>query len=56
MGIRLGIASTRDFRTVVRTHLSEPDNRNAVLFPEKIGGLYCRLDRPFARIYEKERP
>src|SRR5690606_32464015 len=26
--------------------LSAPDNRNMVLFPEKIGGKYCRLDRP----------
>ncbi len=56
VGIRMGIASTRDFKTVVRKHLSEPDNRNAVLFPEKVNGLYCRLDRPFARIYEKSRP
>ncbi|MCC6683188.1 MAG: glycoside hydrolase family 130 protein [Phycisphaeraceae bacterium] len=26
--------------------ISEPDNRNGVLFPEKIGGFYHRLDRP----------
>lgn len=26
--------------------ISEPDNRNGVLFPEKIGGKYHRLDRP----------
>ncbi len=26
--------------------ISEPDNRNGVLFPEKINGLYYRLDRP----------
>jgi predicted GH43/DUF377 family glycosyl hydrolase len=26
--------------------ISETDNRNGVLFPEKIGGLYARLDRP----------
>ncbi len=56
VGIRLGVAVTRDFEHVVRKHLSEPDNRNAVLFPEKIGGLYYRLDRPFARIYEQTRP
>ena len=24
-----------------------PDNRNMVLFPEKIGGYYYRLERPF---------
>jgi beta-1,4-mannooligosaccharide/beta-1,4-mannosyl-N-acetylglucosamine phosphorylase len=56
VGIRMGIATTRDFKKVERKFLSEPDNRNAVVFPEKINGLYCRLDRPFARIYEKERP
>lgn len=27
--------------------LSAPDNRNMVLFPEKIGGYYTRLERPF---------
>ena len=26
--------------------ISETDNRNGVLFPEKINGLYARLDRP----------
>jgi predicted GH43/DUF377 family glycosyl hydrolase len=26
--------------------ISEPDNRNGVLFPRKINGLYYRLDRP----------
>ena len=26
---------------------SVPDNRNMVLFPEKIGGMYVRLERPF---------
>lgn len=26
---------------------SAPDNRNMVLFPEKIGGKYVRLERPF---------
>jgi len=56
IGIRLGIAVTRDFKTVSRKFLSEPDNRNGVVFPEKIAGLYCRLDRPFTRCYAKERP
>ena len=27
---------------------SAPDNRNMVLFPEKIGGYYVRLERPFS--------
>jgi beta-1,4-mannooligosaccharide/beta-1,4-mannosyl-N-acetylglucosamine phosphorylase len=54
-GIHLCIARTKDFENWERIYKSEPDNRNAVIFPEKIGGLYCRLDRPFARGYKKER-
>ena len=27
--------------------ISTPDNRNMVLFPERIGGMYVRLERPF---------
>ena len=46
-GIRLGIAETEDFIHYRRISLSEPDNRNGALFPEKIGGLFARLDRPF---------
>ena len=29
-------------------YLSVPENRNAALFPEKIGGLYARLERPMS--------
>lgn len=44
---RLSLFETADFETFVwRGFISEPDNRNGVLFPEKIGGLYARLDRP----------
>lgn len=46
-GIRAGIAATKDFKTFTRISLSEPDNRNTALFPEKIGGYYARLIRPF---------
>jgi beta-1,4-mannooligosaccharide/beta-1,4-mannosyl-N-acetylglucosamine phosphorylase len=46
-GCCIAQASTRDFvRFQPMPHLSEPSNRNAVLFPEKINGLYARLDRP----------
>lgn len=46
-GCCIGMATTRDFITFKPyPFLSEPSNRNAVLFPEKIGGLYARLDRP----------
>ncbi|MBQ7712684.1 MAG: glycoside hydrolase family 130 protein [Clostridia bacterium] len=47
-GIRGGIARTdRDFRTLEMISMSAPDNRNMVLFPEKINGKYARLERPF---------
>jgi beta-1,4-mannooligosaccharide/beta-1,4-mannosyl-N-acetylglucosamine phosphorylase len=47
-GARIGIAKTRDFETYEHIAIgSEEGNRNGVLFPEKINGLYCRLDRPF---------
>jgi len=46
-GVRIGILKTQDFEKFQFIGFgSEPDNRNAVLFPEKINGLYCRLDRP----------
>jgi len=48
-GPRLGLAKTKDFRRIERICLaSEVENKDAVLFPEKIGGQYARLDRPVA--------
>ncbi|MBI4978034.1 MAG: glycoside hydrolase family 130 protein [Spirochaetes bacterium] len=46
-GLRGGIAVTDDFKKFDVLHLTVPDNRNMVLFPEKIGGRYMRLERPF---------
>ena len=47
-GIRGGIAKTdRDFRKLEMLSMSAPDNRNMVLFPEKINGKFARLERPF---------
>lgn len=46
-GIRGGIATTEDFEHFDVLSLSAPDNRNMVLFPEKINGLFTRLERPF---------
>ena len=47
-GVRIGTVKTMDFETFERLPAaSEQGNRNGVLFPEKINGLYCRLDRPF---------
>jgi beta-1,4-mannooligosaccharide/beta-1,4-mannosyl-N-acetylglucosamine phosphorylase len=46
-GCKLGVGSTTDFRTFDFIGLgSHPDIRNGVLFPEKWGGRFVRLDRP----------
>ena len=46
-GIRGGIAVTDDFENFEMLSMTVPDNRNMVLFPERIGGKYVRLERPF---------
>ncbi len=46
-GVRGGVLATEDFESYEILSLSAPDNRNMVLFPEKIGGRYARLERPF---------
>ncbi len=44
---RLSLMKTKDFEQFEwMGFISETDNRNGVLFPEKINGLYARLDRP----------
>lgn len=46
-GHRIALAKTEDFHTFERIALvSEPGNKDGVLFPEKINGQYVRLDRP----------
>lgn len=45
-GLRGGVAVTEDFSSFRVLSLSVPDNRNMVLFPEKIGGRFARLERP----------
>jgi beta-1,4-mannooligosaccharide/beta-1,4-mannosyl-N-acetylglucosamine phosphorylase len=45
-GIRGGIAKTADFHKFEILSMSAPDNRNMVLFPEKVNGKFCRLERP----------
>ncbi|WP_083676382.1 glycoside hydrolase family 130 protein [Paenibacillus sp. FSL H8-0548] len=45
-GLRGGIAVTDDFAKFDVLSLSVPDNRNMVLFPDRIGGRYVRLERP----------
>lgn len=50
-GVRIALALTRDFQTVEKIGLiTEADYRNVVIFPEKFGGLYARLDRPHSEI------
>ena len=47
-GIRAAIIRIHeDFESMELISASVPDNRNMVLFPEKIDGMYVRLERPF---------
>jgi beta-1,4-mannooligosaccharide/beta-1,4-mannosyl-N-acetylglucosamine phosphorylase len=49
-GCHLGIAWLRDERRLEPVSFSaDHDSRNGVLFPEKIGGRYVRLERPNTR-------
>jgi predicted GH43/DUF377 family glycosyl hydrolase len=46
-GARISIAKTGEFAKYERMgFISEPGNKDGVLFPEKINGKYARLDRP----------
>jgi len=46
-GVRVSIVQTDDFVTFNRLpYATQPDNRNGVLFPEKINGKYALLNRP----------
>ncbi|AQT69233.1 Beta-1,4-mannooligosaccharide phosphorylase [Anaerohalosphaera lusitana] len=50
-GVRIGMARTRDFTTLERVaFITQADYRNTVIFPEKIGGKYVKLDRPHSDI------
>ncbi len=54
-GLRGGIGRIPDdFSGLEILSLSVPDNRNMVLFPEKIGGMYARLERPMP-VYSRGR-
>lgn len=46
-GIRGCIAVTDDFEKFEILSMSVPDNRNMVLFPEKVNDMFVRLERPF---------
>ena len=46
-GCQLGLARTADFKEFRFLGVTSTDDvRNGVLFPEKVGGLYLRLERP----------
>ena len=50
-GVRVALARTEDFERLERIALiTEADHRNVVLFPERFGGRYARLDRPHSEI------
>ena len=50
-GVRIALARTADFQQLERVAMiSQPDMRNAVIFPEKWNGRYVRLDRPHSEI------
>ena len=46
-GASIGLGRTKDFRTFIKMENPlMPFNRNGVLFPRRIGGLYALLSRP----------
>jgi len=45
---RCGLYKTIDFKTFEEVTITAPNNRNMLLFPEKINGLFYRLERPFS--------
>ena len=50
-GVRVALAKTLDFESLERVALiTQADYRNVVIFPQKFGGLYARLDRPHSEI------
>ncbi|MDQ8209258.1 glycoside hydrolase family 130 protein [Coraliomargarita sp. SDUM461003] len=54
-GVVGAIASTTDWKNYECLSISTPDNRNMVLFPEKVNGQFLRLERPFP-IYGRGKP
>lgn len=49
-GSRIALAKTEDYVNYERIAIiSEPGNKDGILFPRKINGLYARLDRPIGQ-------
>lgn len=51
-GVCGGVAVTEDFEHFEILYISPPDNRNFAIFPERINGMICRLERPMS-VYSK---
>jgi len=50
-GVRVGLARTKNFSQIEKVaYITQPDLRNVVIFPEKIGKYYVRLDRPHTEL------
>ncbi|NMB36382.1 MAG: glycosidase [Firmicutes bacterium] len=50
-GVRVALAKTQDFKQVERVALiTAADYRNVVIFPQRFGGRYVRLERPHSEI------
>jgi len=52
-GVCGGIAVTDDFDKFEVLTTTTPDNRNMVLLPERVDGMYIRLERPFP-VYSRQ--
>ncbi|CAM4495872.1 putative GH43/DUF377 family glycosyl hydrolase [Paenibacillus endophyticus] len=51
-GVGVGLAETRDFRTFKRRGLMlAPENKDVMIFPEKINGKYYALHRPVPKSF-----
>jgi predicted GH43/DUF377 family glycosyl hydrolase len=54
LGVTTCLASTRDFASFARHGVIFcPENKDVVLFPERIGGRYWALHRPVSPLFEK---
>ena len=50
-GVRVGLARTKNFTQIEKVaYITQPDSRNVVIFPEKIGKYFVRLDRPHTEL------
>ncbi len=54
-GVVGAIARTTDFKNYECLSITTPDNRNMVMFADKIDGKYVRLERPFP-VYGRGKP